>query len=83
MNRTYTFIGGAKHRPGRQWARFVAANGVGGAINYGVYSLLLLTSPWFRAWPVLAVAVGSVAGLAFNFTVSRKLIFKPAGPGAG
>jgi putative flippase GtrA len=28
------------------------------------------------AWPVLGVAAGSIAGLAFNFTVSKRWVFK-------
>jgi putative flippase GtrA len=64
----------------RQWARFVTANTVGGALNYGVYSALVFSGGWFIKAPVLAVAVGSIAGLAFNFTVSRKYVFNMRAP---
>lgn len=80
LNRRYTFRGSAPAPRTRQWARFVSANAVGGALNYGVYSALILSGGWFAGAPVLAVAVGSVAGLAFNFTASRKFIFKFPGP---
>ncbi len=56
--------------------RFVTANTIGGALNYGVYSVLILSGGWFIEAPVLAVAVGSIAGLAFNFTASQKYVFK-------
>ncbi len=76
LNRIYTFRGSAPAPRTRQWVRFVTANTIGGALNYGVYSVLILSGGWFIEAPVLAVAVGSIAGLAFNFTVSRKYVFK-------
>ena len=77
LNRNYTFRSSVAAPRTRQWARFVTANTVGGALNYGVYSALILSGGWFIKAPVLAVAVGSIVGLAFNFTVSRKIVFKP------
>ena len=76
LNRNYTFRSSAPTPRARQWARFVTANAVGGVLNYGVYSVLILSGGWFLEAPVLAVAVGSIAGLAFNFTASRKFVFK-------
>ncbi len=76
LNRIYTFKGRSTGTWAGQWARFVMANAVGWIINYGVYGALLLTSDFFYRTPVLAVAIGSLSGLAFNFTVSRKFIFK-------
>ena len=75
LNRIYTFRSSAPAPRTRQWVRFVTANTVGGALNYGVYSVLVLSGGWFLKAPVLAVAVGAIAGLAFNFTVSRKYVF--------
>ncbi len=80
LNRNYTFRSCVPAPRTRQWARFVTANAVGGALNYGVYSALILSGGWFIKAPVLAVAVGSIAGLAFNFTASRKFVFKLRAP---
>ncbi len=77
LNRKYTFRSRVPAPRTRQWVRFVTANSIGGALNYGVYSALILSGGWFIKAPVLAVAVGSIVGLAFNFTVSRKIVFKP------
>ncbi len=74
MNRRFTF-GSGDRRTGRQWARFVAVNAVGGGINYGVYAALVATVPAVAGLPVLGVAAGSLAGLAVNFTGSRTLVF--------
>lgn len=60
----------------RQFVRFVSANAVGGALNYGVSVLLVLALPdLFGAYPVLAIAAGSLAGLAANFTLSKRYVF--------
>lgn len=75
LNRRYTFDDRAA-TAGRQWLRFLAANGVGGAINFGVYTALVLGSRLCREQPALAVAAGSLAGLAFNFAASRHWVFR-------
>ena len=74
MNRRFTFRSDEASRL-RQWLRFLAANSIGGAVNYGVYAVLIATSALVRQWPILGVAAGSVAGLAFNFVVSRRYVF--------
>lgn len=74
-NRHFTFRDSGSPRRVRQWARFVLVNSGGGLINYGVYSVLIMTSELSRTWPVLAVAAGSLAGLAVNFAASRHLVF--------
>lgn len=79
LNRRYTFTG----RPGvagiratsRQWLRFVLANAVGGAVNVGIYAALVTQVSLCAELPALAVAAGSVAGLVFNYTVSRLWVF--------
>ena len=76
LNRHFTFHGGANASARRQWSHFVLVNGLGGGINYGVYAALVASSDVFAAFPVGAVAVGSVAGLLFNFTASRRFVFR-------
>jgi putative flippase GtrA len=76
LNRRLTFTDADGSAPVRQWAKFLAANAVGGLVNYGSYSAvvaLLAPRPWV---PLLGVAVGSVAGLIFNFTASRRFVFR-------
>ncbi|UCG98339.1 MAG: GtrA family protein, partial [Burkholderiales bacterium] len=76
LNRTLTF---ADHSPpAGQWARFVATNAVGGLVNYGSYSAIVTLLPAGTLVPLLGVAVGAIAGLGFNFTASRRLVFRPA-----
>lgn len=76
LNRSWTFRDKTRHRA-RQWAQFVAANAVGGAVNYGIYALIM--SHFGTAslgLPVLAVAIGSICGLAVNFLLSKRLVFR-------
>lgn len=75
LNRRFTF--GERRTKGlaSEWVRFLAANSVGGVINYCTYAALVATLPYVTAHPWLAVAAGSLAGLAVNFTLSRRLVF--------
>jgi len=77
LNRRFTFESAANDS-GKlmQWAKFLAANSVGGLVNYSLYAILVATSTTVAAMPFLGVGAGSIAGLAVNFTLSRKLVFK-------
>jgi putative flippase GtrA len=61
-----------------QWARFLAVNAVGGGVNYAVYAALVLSGGIFALHPTIAVGAGSIAGLAFNFGFSKRLVFRGA-----
>jgi putative flippase GtrA len=78
LNRRFTFKERTELPATTEWARFVAANSVGGVINYAVYSLLVATVPAVRAVPTLGVAAGSLAGLVANFALSKRLVFVSA-----
>jgi putative flippase GtrA len=79
-NRNLTFrehaaIGSARLH---EWFRFVLANALGAVINYGVYSALVSFAPAPANNPLLAAAAGGGVGLIFNFTLSKRFVFKPA-----
>ena len=76
-NRTLTFT---EHAHGgrsilREWASFVAANSVGLAVNYAVYSAAITFAPIPLNNPYIALGLGTIAGLAFNFTLSKRFVF--------
>jgi putative flippase GtrA len=75
-NRLWTFrdCAGRLTLP-QEWARYVSANTVGWVVNNGVYGLLVLSVPLMAREPVWAVAAGSLAGLAFNYTATRRVVF--------
>lgn len=77
-NRRFTFTGPDERHPLVQWLRFLAANAIGGAVNYGVYAALVTFTAVGAAWPVIGVAAGSAAGLVFNFAASKFWVFKRA-----
>ena len=78
-NRNLTFADKASnHHLGilAEWGRFVAANGIGAAANFAVYALLIGHAPWPANVPYVALAIGILVGLVFNFTLSKKLVFR-------
>ena len=77
LNRAWTFRGrSAGIAAHRQWARFLAANLVGFALNRGTYALAIAWSPLAEAHPVLAILAGTGAGMFANFFLSRTLVFR-------
>jgi putative flippase GtrA len=76
LNRTFTFTDSTGIRPHLQWARFFAANLVGGSVNYAVFVLAIAIVPLAAAFPVLALAAGSLCGVAFNFTAYQRYVFR-------
>jgi putative flippase GtrA len=76
LNRTFTFRDATGTRPLLQWARFFGANLVGGSVNYAVFVLAIAMVPLAAAFPVLALAAGSVSGVAFNFTAYQRYVFR-------
>jgi putative flippase GtrA len=66
-----------------QWAKFLTANAIGFVFNRGVYFTLIskyfssaMKTDIFYAQPVLAIAAGSIAGLCFNYTLSKRFVFR-------
>ncbi|HYC03657.1 MAG TPA: GtrA family protein [Azospirillaceae bacterium] len=89
MNRTFTFRDASRRAALRQWARFIAANSLGGVVNYAVFAAVVAFGPavagWILGdlwqvpgalWPFLGVAAGSLAGMVFNFVLSKLLVFR-------
>jgi putative flippase GtrA len=60
----------------REWAKFVAANSFGFAVNYGVYAGLIAFAPAPLNNPYVALACGTAAGLVLNFALSQWLVFR-------
>lgn len=75
-NRRFTFAAVAQRHPLIEWLRFLGANAIGGAVNYGIYAALVTFTATGAAWPVIGVAAGSLAGLVFNFAVSKFWVFR-------
>lgn len=79
LNRLWTFrseTARASRGLASEWARYVALMLAGGSVNYAVYALCIESSASARTWPALAVAAGSLAGMAVNYASARWLVFR-------
>ena len=77
LNRAWTFRNADRSRPMAQdWSLFLLVNLAGFACNYGTYAALIAGVPLVREVPVLGVAAGSLAGMAGNFLLSRRYVFR-------
>ncbi len=76
LNRRFTFAQRAGPNLLREWLHYVWANGLGGVVNNGVYLVAVFASGGLAQQPALAVALGSVAGMSFNYAVSRWWVFR-------
>lgn len=76
LNRTFTFKGQSSGSLLRQWAKFLLANLSGFAANYLTYALCINFVPLMQEFKLLALIPASIVGLVFNFTASKKLVFK-------
>ena len=77
-NRRITFASRAQGTSAvtAEWIRFLLTNLVGGAVNYAVFAALVSQLEFVRAFPVIGVAAGAIAGLSVNFTLSKWLVFR-------
>ncbi len=75
LNRRHTF--GASSRTWHaEWLRYVSANMIGWMANNGVFLFLIFEFAGIHRNPAIAVAAGSLAGMIFNFAISRWIVFR-------
>lgn len=75
LNYQLTFRFRARSLP-LSWLKYVFANLLGGAVNYGVSLASVALSAVARGHPIIAVGLGSLAGLLFNFLTSKAFVFR-------
>lgn len=59
-----------------EYGKFLAANALGGAVNFAVFKAVETYAPAPANDPTAALACGVLAGLIFNFTMSRWVVFR-------
>ena len=78
LNRRFAFAASplrSRRSLWREYVQYLASMLVGGGVNYVVYvSVVYGMSVAFA--PVLGVALGSIAGLIFNYLAARHLVFR-------
>lgn len=77
LNLLFTFRQPQSHSL-RTWARFIASNLAGAAINYGVFmgTLLWLLTEGGRAERLAAIVAGTAVALCFNYWANQRFVFK-------
>jgi len=76
LNRNVTFIESISSNPLKEWIHYLIANGIGGVINFVVYTVTILHIPNTVFSPLIGVALGAISGMVFNFFISKTFIFK-------
>lgn len=77
LNRAWTFRTADRSRSVvHDWGMFLLVNLAGFVCNYGSYAVLIAGVPLVAENPVLGVAAGSLAGMAGNFMLSRRFVFR-------
>jgi putative flippase GtrA len=78
-NRNLTFRAHAATERGhmlREWLRFALANSIGNLSNYATYSAIVTFAPAPLNNPLVATLFGTAVGLVFNFTLSKRFVFR-------
>jgi putative flippase GtrA len=77
-NRVLTFS--APSRPWRalsaEWLQYIVTSLGGAAVNYGAFAIAISSAPTVRNYPVIAVAIGSVAGMCVNYALYARIVFR-------
>lgn len=76
LHRHFTFQVSDTAKRLREWFHFLLANAIGGVINFGLYSAVILYGTEHYLTPLIGIFFGSIAGLAFNFIASKTFVFK-------
>jgi putative flippase GtrA len=76
INRRYTFKPKDDQSLVHEWIHYFLANSIGAIINNGLYIALIFSVALTKTCPALAVAVGSLGGMVFNYIASRWWVFK-------
>ena len=75
LHRVITFVKSKKSNPLKQWISFIFANGLGGAVNFTTYILIIIYITNIPFLPLMATTLGAVNSLILNFYISRKWVF--------
>ena len=77
LNRHATFLAGKRSALALlyEWVRYLVASMSGGFANYGAYAGCIIFFNTIRNHPVLAVGIGSVAGMTVNYFAYMHFVF--------
>ena len=75
LNRYWTFAQGRARALKTQFPLYLGVQLSGLAVNYGLFAVLILSGGFWRDYPVLALAAGSLVALLATFTLSKFVAF--------
>lgn len=76
LNRRHTFAASKDVHAVREWGRYAVANGIGAALNLGIFLWLVNRFSVLASWPIIPLAIASALALIFNFFASRHIAFR-------
>jgi putative flippase GtrA len=79
LHRHWTFATGRMRSPLPQSLVYGTFQVIGLSVNYGIFSVLVLTDGLWRTYPVLAAAVGSISAMAITYLLAKKIAFAEPG----
>jgi putative flippase GtrA len=74
FNRNITFAGEKQGSVLKEYLAYLSSMAVGGAINYMAYAGSVNLFEAVRREPAWGVAIGSLAGLGFNYLSARRIM---------
>lgn len=75
LNRLFTFSHRKSDSRLSEWARYVAVNTFGAALNLGIFLVLMKYLPKTGIYPLLALGVAALIALLANFLGSKYIAF--------
>lgn len=79
LHRNWTFAAGRIRPALSQSLLYSGVQLLGFSLNYLVYSALLLADGFWRAFPVLAAAVGSLCAMVISYLLCKRIAFAEPG----
>jgi putative flippase GtrA len=75
LNRNWTFEAGRHRGHASQYARYLAVQVAGFAINYAVFAACVTASEIGRRLPLLSLVFAALISMVFTYVVSRRFVF--------
>jgi len=76
LNRTWTFRSPHQRAPRREYLLYFVTQVGGALINLLVFFVLVHAFETLRHWPLIPLAAGAVVAVAFNYSISRLVVFR-------
>lgn len=75
LNRNNTFKDRKQSNYLKEWIKYIQINSVGAITNNVSFIIIVAKIDYFYQQPIIAVALGSIIGMIFNYLGSKFLVF--------